>query len=320
MKITVLGAGALGSTMGALLAVAGHDVQFIARGSRAQQLVRDGLRINGLADLALSCRLVDQLTPGQSPDLLIVAVKTYSHRDAVSSLSHWQPKLVFSVANGITKNEDLTRAFGADSTLGCMADFSAELHGDGRVTFTRNIGIHLGEFDGTQTTSRVTSLVQELEAAGIRARSHARVATVEWSKYVGWCPFMALSVISRGRTWKALSDPNLAHSLVLASREMAALAQALGVTIEDVSPLPVASLTHASLDDAIAQIRQMGERFRRDAVDHRMSALQDYERGSRLETEETIGHALTLANEVNVPMPTLATFYDLVMGLDRLRF
>lgn len=319
MKITMLGAGALGSTMGALLQAAGHDVQFIARGKRAQQLERDGVRITGTAELALACTLVKDVAPSQTPDLLIVAVKTYSHRDAVDSLAHWRPEVAFSVANGVTKNDHLIQAFGADAALGCMADFSAELLADGKVVFTRNVAIHLGELGAGAVTPRVDELVQTLEGAGIRARSHEKVAVVEWSKFVGWCPFMALSVISRGRTWRALSDPNLARTLVTASREMAALASSLGIEIVDVSPLPVASLTRSSLEDAVAELARMGERFRRDAVDHRMSALQDFERGSRLETEETLGHALALGRDRGVPMPTLATFYDLVMGLDRLR-
>jgi ketopantoate reductase len=43
-----------------------------------------------------------------------------------------------------------------------------------------------------------------------------------------------------------------------------------------------------------------------------MSAQQDVLRGSRLEYEETLGHALRLAREHNVPMPTLDTCYRII--------
>lgn len=309
----------MGSALGALLADDGHEVQFVARGARAKQLADRGLRINGLADLKLECNLVTDLSTSQSPDLLIVAVKTYSHLAAVESMSSWRPKLVISVANGVSKNEDLVGVFGAAATLGCVADFSAELLTDGNVAYTRNVGIHLGELAPTDDSERVASLVRTLQNASIRSQAHADVARIEWSKFVGWCPFMALSIISRGNTWQALADPNLARTLVVAGREMAALASTLGVAIEDFSPLPVATLTRAPLEEAVTTLAQMGERFRQDAVDHRMSALQDFERGSPLETEETLGHALALGRDAGVPMPTMRTLYDLVTGLDRLR-
>jgi ketopantoate reductase len=43
-----------------------------------------------------------------------------------------------------------------------------------------------------------------------------------------------------------------------------------------------------------------------------MSAQQDVLRGSRLETEETLGYALQKARELDVPMPTLDTCYRIL--------
>ncbi len=49
----ILGAGALGSILGAHLARAGHDVVLLARGRRAAQISAEGLRIEGLDTMAL---------------------------------------------------------------------------------------------------------------------------------------------------------------------------------------------------------------------------------------------------------------------------
>ena len=51
-EFAVLGAGAIGSILGAHLARAGHSVTMLVRERRAAQLRRDGLRINGLAEIA----------------------------------------------------------------------------------------------------------------------------------------------------------------------------------------------------------------------------------------------------------------------------
>ena len=50
MKIAILGAGALGSLLGAHLARAGEDVTLIARAARAQALQEHGVSITGLTD------------------------------------------------------------------------------------------------------------------------------------------------------------------------------------------------------------------------------------------------------------------------------
>ncbi|MGH8302760.1 MAG: ketopantoate reductase family protein, partial [Steroidobacteraceae bacterium] len=51
-EFAILGAGAIGSILGAHLARAGHSVIIIARGDRAHAVQRDGLRIKGLADFS----------------------------------------------------------------------------------------------------------------------------------------------------------------------------------------------------------------------------------------------------------------------------
>ena len=47
MKIAVLGSGAVGGYYGALLARAGHDVTFIARGAHLDAIRAHGLRVRG---------------------------------------------------------------------------------------------------------------------------------------------------------------------------------------------------------------------------------------------------------------------------------
>ncbi|HEY9183603.1 MAG TPA: 2-dehydropantoate 2-reductase N-terminal domain-containing protein, partial [Gammaproteobacteria bacterium] len=51
-EFAVLGAGAMGSILGAHLARAGHSVAMLARGRRAEQIRSEGLRISGLIQLS----------------------------------------------------------------------------------------------------------------------------------------------------------------------------------------------------------------------------------------------------------------------------
>ena len=48
----------------------------------------------------------------------------------------------------------------------------------------------------------------------------------------------------------------------------------------------------------------------------RQSALQDVERGRRLEVEETLGYTLSRAAEVGLAMPAIAMCDELLSGLN----
>ena len=70
-------------------------------------------------------------------------------------------------------------------------------------------------------------------------------------------------------------------------------------------------------DAAVAVVQQLGETFAATAPQHRMSSLQDVERGRPLEVEETAGYALALARRSNLNLPTLALCYQLAATVHR---
>jgi 2-dehydropantoate 2-reductase len=55
----------------------------------------------------------------------------------------------------------------------------------------------------------------------------------------------------------------------------------------------------------------------RQAPTHKVSTLQDLERGRRLEVDETLGHAVQQADALSVPVPTIDTCYRLLAGVNR---
>ncbi len=316
MEFVIVGAGALGSILGAQLMAAGHSVVMLARGARAAALRRDGIRLRGLVDTQTACVVEENPKAIKAADVVIFAVKTLTHEAAAQSLAHLQVDMALSVANGVIKNRQLVEAFGPERVLGCMADVSGELESDGRVLFTRNMCLAIGELDG-RSTARCEALSGALNASGINAAIATDIRSVEWSKFVGWCPFMGLSVLSRAVSAEFLSDPDHATVLVAAVREMFSLASAQGIDIEGRSPLPVNAIASGTLADGVACVLQVGARLREHAPQHRMSALQDLERGTPLEVEATLGHAVALGRQHNIEMPTMTTLYHLVAGVDR---
>src|SRR5215510_12845125 len=126
MKIVILGAGALGTILGAHLARAGEDVALIARGQRAAYLQAHGATITGLVDFTVPVTVVTNPQQVQEADVLIVTVKTYDMDAALASVKHLDVGSVVSIQNGVLKNEQLAQTFGREKVLGALAFVSAE--------------------------------------------------------------------------------------------------------------------------------------------------------------------------------------------------
>src|SRR5438094_4587117 len=105
MRIVILGAGALGTVLGAHLARAGEDVTLIARGQRAAYLQEHGATITGLVDFTVPVRVVTNPSPTHDADVLIVTVKTYDMESALAAVKHLDVGSVLSIQNGVLKNE-----------------------------------------------------------------------------------------------------------------------------------------------------------------------------------------------------------------------
>jgi 2-dehydropantoate 2-reductase len=314
----ILGAGAIGSILGAHLARAGHRVAMLARGARAACLEQHGLVIHGLAEFTAAVHTLRDPRALRAAGTLIVATKTPGTAAALEPLRRAQFDVTLSIQNGPLKNELLAAAFGAERVLGALADTSGELLPSGEVLFTRNVCLYVGELGGGGS-ARAEHLARVLDSAGVRAAATPEIQTLEWSKFCGWVGLKALSVTTRAHTWRFLSDPDAALLVTRLVREMGALARALGIRISDRAVLPAATLCAGPESDAVAIVMRIGADYRRNAPTHRMSALQDVEAGRPLEVHETLGYACAKAREHGLDLPLLTAFTLLIAAIDRTR-
>src|SRR5690554_6905444 len=87
MRIAVLGAGAMGGVIAALLHRAGHDIEVTARGAGVEAIRRHGLRLSGAwGEHRAFVSAGSALT--RSPELAIVATKAMDAAAAVRANAH----------------------------------------------------------------------------------------------------------------------------------------------------------------------------------------------------------------------------------------
>jgi 2-dehydropantoate 2-reductase len=168
MQFTVIGAGAIGGTVGAHLARAGHDVLFCdADADHVVAMNRDGLHVTGpVNDFVVPAKAV---TPDQLPDTLdgtvLLAVKSQHTASAVQALrGRLAPDaVVVSLQNGLTSDK-IVPVVGDGRLLVCFVNFGADYVAPGEVV-QGNVGtFRIGELDG-QMTDRLRSIADALPYA-----------------------------------------------------------------------------------------------------------------------------------------------------------
>jgi 2-dehydropantoate 2-reductase len=316
-EFAILGAGAIGSIIGAHLARAGHSVVMLARERRAKQIRTDGLRITGLAELSLGVPTLSDFSQLRRANVLIIAMKLPGTAEAVSSLRHVEIDAALSIQNSPLKDELLADAFGSQRVLGALADTSGEMLVSGEIRFTRNSNIFIGELTES-SGSRGDRIASAIDGSGVRAAAVPNIEVLEWAKFAAWVGLMAVSVTSRAATWRYLTDPDSALVVARLVREMCALVRRLGIELTDQSVLPVATICLDTEEGAVGSIIRTGREYERNAPQHRMSSLQDLEAGRPLEIHETLGYALNKAAQLQLDMPLTDDHYRLIAAIDRM--
>lgn len=317
-EFAILGAGALGSIIGAHLVRSGRSVLMLARGPRALLIEQQGLRIRGLADFSEAVPVLTDAGAFKGAQYLLVTTKTYGMEAALAPLRHARIGAALSFQNGLMKNEQLAAAFGPERVLGALANTSGEVLPSGEVLFTRNEQLCVGEPDGSMS-ARAQAIAAIINGSGVRTSAVPNIESLEWSKFSAWAGLMVLSITTRAVTWKYMCDPDAALVLARLVREVGALAAACGVPLSDQSMLPVTSLIRGSEAEAAAAIQLLGAQLRVKAPEHRMSSLQDLLANRPIEVEETLGYAARKARRLNLSLPLLDSCYALASGINRMR-
>jgi 2-dehydropantoate 2-reductase len=227
VKITIIGSGAIGGTLGAHLIRAGHDITLCDADEAHVAAIRDhGLIIEGpVNEFTVAANTI---TPGELPErveVAIVAVKSLHTRAAADLLrGRLAPGgYVLTVQNGLTADV-LVEAVGADRVISSFVNFGADVMAPGRI-MQGNVGtFRVGELDGGQITPRVRELAEALPYA----EPTGNVLGYLWGKEAYGAMLWA-GAVSDLTIAEHLEDPRYRLLMLAVAREV--LAQA-PVTVE----------------------------------------------------------------------------------------
>ena len=314
MKFCVYGAGAIGGYLAVGLAAAGHDVCVIARGAHLEAIQKHGLKLRAHgSEQTIRLPASDDPHAFGTQDFVLCALKAHQAYTAAASFA---PLLgphtaVVTAMNGIpwwyffrsggrfenSHPDSVDRgghqwnAIGPERAIGCVVDPACEVVEPGVILHEKFNKFPLGEPDGTRS-ARVTALSTALQEAGFDAPVRDNIRWNIWLKLSGNVCFNPISVLTGATLDRIVSEPSLRALCKAMMLETRAVHEALGIHIK-------AEMVERRLDAAGS------------VIGHKMSMLQDLERGRALEIDALVTAVQELGRLTGVPTPNI----DLMLAL-----
>lgn len=302
MEIAILGAGAMGSLFGGLLAEAGHDVTLLdIDEAHLEAIRRDGLRLATDAGerVVTKLRALRPEAAQRAPELLIVFTKTM-HTEAALDAARaliGPHTSVLSLQNGLGNVERLARSVPRERIMVGVTTWPADKPSAGRVSSHGSGMTRLMSADG-ETRVSVARTVAALNSAGLACSADPDVWITIWEKVAFNAALNSLCAVTQctvGELSNVPDGPELALKIVA---EVAAVARASGVAVDEAHM--VGNVRHA-----LANHRA-----------HRPSMLQDVLAGRRTEIEAINGAVVEAARAVPMAVPCTETLLQLVRLVD----
>ncbi|PYE48049.1 2-dehydropantoate 2-reductase [Paenibacillus barcinonensis] len=316
MRIAIVGAGSLGTIVGAYLADGGMDVELIdAYQEHVDALNQTGAKVIGTIEFQAK---VKAITPEQKSgfyDLVLLLTKQLYNESVLKELLPYlhEESIVCSLQNGIPE-EHVAAIVGAERVIAGSVEFGATFIEPGVSSLTtaypqfKKYAFQIGELDGGHT-ERIQRVKEVLDLVGGTHISDNLVGT-KWSKLLINNAFSGLSAALNGTYGDILDHETGIRSAVHIVDETIKVGHANGVAFVTMNGFDIASLELQSEKDIPARIQALRHVMEPSRL-LKASMLQDLEKGRKTEIHYINGVVSSKAKDVNLKTP----YNDLVVRL-----
>ncbi|RJS83463.1 ketopantoate reductase family protein [Methanophagales archaeon] len=305
MNFLVMGAGALGTAFGGMLAAAGNDVTLIGR-ERHMKPIRDhGLEISGIwgSHMVKNINAKSELNVTDKTDVVLLTTKSFDTEAAIRALQphiHAQ-SVVISLQNGIGNEGTIARYVGEAHTMGGVVITGFEIPEPGEVNVTVTADTTKIGALNNKITPRLREIVAIFNDAGVPSDAVDNIQAHIWAKALysaALNPLSAIFQVEYGR----LANP---HSFAIIEdmiHEAFEVAAAEGV-----------KLLWTQAEDYIVFLRakQIPQ-----TANHHSSMLKDIEKGKKTEIDFLNGVFVALGKKHGIPTPVNETIVRVIKFLE----
>ncbi len=303
MKICILGAGALGCSIGGVLARGGSDVIFVDHfQAHVDAINTNGLKMR-LGDTEETVRIKAYTSSDglQPVDLVIVLVKSAATRAAIESARPLigPDTLVMSIQNGLGHEGILAEVVGREHVLAAKTYVGGVFLEPGHiVSGYKGKQTYIGELDG-QLTPRLQAVVDEFNKAELLATASTNIYGTMWDKLLVNVATGAVCAITRLPYGWLYKVPEIEETALAAAAEGIAVARANNITLVSEDPKYFWDLAAEGLP-----------------AEFKTSMLQSLEKGEITEVDFINGSVVRWGARSGITTPVNRTLVAMVKGIE----
>ncbi len=301
MKIVIVGPGAMGCLFAAFLSKSKEEIWILDKSrERSAQINDQGIIVEGMTPpWQAKVPATAEVGEIKSTDLLILGVKSYHTKEAVSGARDLvgEKSKVLTLQNGIGNIEIISEIVGSDKVIGGVTNLGATLMDVGRVKFAGKGETVIGRIDG-KIPAEMRSLREIFNKVGLETKISRDIKSLLWSKLIINAGINALSAITRLKNGQLLEFEGTRKILREAVTEAVRVAKRKRIRL--------------IYDDPLAKVEAVCE-----ATAHNISSmLQDVLRKKRTEIDFINGVIVRQGQEAGIPVPINSLLVDLVKTLE----
>jgi 2-dehydropantoate 2-reductase len=306
MRIVVVGAGAIGGYIAAVLSRAGVDVGVIARGAHLEAIRRDGIMVlsSDLGQFTARVEASDDLRSLERFDFALLTFKAHQWPGFIPQIAAAVASgtIVVTLQNGVPfwfrrtpplRTVDPGGTIGElipdTQTIGGVVHVSGNVAAPGKIRQSGGGRYILGAMDSAvdEPLGRLASAMRD---AGLKPELEANIRHFTWLKLINNASLNPVSTIHQLTIHEMLSNPVTRAEVRDLMLETQAVGRALGVIDE------------VDLDARMAYAQRL--------TDVKTSMLQDALAHRPLELDPIVGAVVELGEDLGVPVPRLRAVYD----------
>ena len=316
MRIAVLGAGSLGTIVGAYLAAGGMNVELIdTYEAHVDALNQTGAKVVGTTDFQAKVKAITPENKSGKYDLVLLLTKQLYNDSILQELLPFltDDSVVCSLQNGIPE-KNVASIVGAERVIAGSVEFGATFIEPGVSSLTteytqfKKYAFQIGELNG-ETTERIQRIKSVLDLVGGTHISDNLVGT-KWSKLLINNAFSGLSAALNGEYGDILDSEIGIRSAVYIADETIKVGHANGVKFAEMIGFDIASLELKDQKDVPERIQTLRVIMEPSRL-LKASMLQDLEKGRKTEIDYINGVVPKMAEGTGIATP----FNDLVVKL-----
>jgi 2-dehydropantoate 2-reductase len=270
-----VGAGAVGSFYGAMLARAGRRVVLIGRRPHVEAIQRDGLKLDMAGQVeTVRTEASAELAAARGADLVLFCVKSTDTDTVASALAPLlEPQaVVLSLQNGVENAATIARHV-RQTVVPAVVYVATAMAGPGSVRHFGRGDLVIGALDAdvkreAANAAVLRDLVALFGAAGVKVTISNDVMAELWSKLMVNCAYNAISALAQAPYARLAAQPevrDIQHAIV---REVVALAQAEGIGLQLAPSLQAMERIAVAMPAQFSSTAQDMARRKPSEIDH----------------------------------------------------